>query len=406
MGDTLVSIDNFIAFNDVVYDDNAFSWQDFKKHAFNRKIVIIGGGEVCEEFINKYKKKYDIVAIVDNNCKKHGKKLNGINIISFDDIEFINEEFLILIASTKYNEELKKQANSKYNSNIIFSILDMELRTKKYKSLGWLFKIRYNLFSEHGMFRNYFLFHFISFFRLFHLPGIYGENEKRLEVIKNSNCGKRCFIVATGPSLDIKDLDLLKNEVTFGVNAIFKAFDKTSWRPNYYVLLDPVTIPKYEKENNEFDLTDCARDNVFISDKLKKYAVKYDFSKIISIPVCEINNLFKHLLHSSNLLYGHFSAYTVTVFAMNIAEYMGFNEIYLLGVDCNYNGDNHYFDGSVNLEAKNRVRANDIELNQIRGYEMMKKSFDKKGIKVYNASRGGRLEVFKRVDFDSLFKEE
>ena len=36
-------------------------------------------------------------------------------------------------------------------------------------------------------------------------------------------------------------------------------------------------------------------------------------------------------------------------------------------------------------------------------YEVAKENAEKKGIKIYNATRGGKLEVFERVDFDSLF---
>jgi len=34
----------------------------------------------------------------------------------------------------------------------------------------------------------------------------------------------------------------------------------------------------------------------------------------------------------------------------------------------------------------------------------MKRHCDSRGIQVYNATRGGKLEVFPRVDFDTLFR--
>ena len=36
-------------------------------------------------------------------------------------------------------------------------------------------------------------------------------------------------------------------------------------------------------------------------------------------------------------------------------------------------------------------------------YVAIKEQCEKRGIKVYNATRGGKLEVFQRVDFDDLF---
>ena len=36
-------------------------------------------------------------------------------------------------------------------------------------------------------------------------------------------------------------------------------------------------------------------------------------------------------------------------------------------------------------------------------YKIAKKYAETHGIKIYNATRGGEMEVFERVDFDSLF---
>jgi hypothetical protein len=44
--------------------------------------------------------------------------------------------------------------------------------------------------------------------------------------------------------------------------------------------------------------------------------------------------------------------------------------------------------------------------NQFLAYSAAKKFADENGIKIYNATRGGKLEVFERVDFDSLFPAE
>ena len=40
---------------------------------------------------------------------------------------------------------------------------------------------------------------------------------------------------------------------------------------------------------------------------------------------------------------------------------------------------------------------------QMLGYEAAKKYAEMNEIKIYNATRGGKLEVFQRVEFESLF---
>src|SRR5690625_3210612 len=50
---------------------------------------------------------------------------------------------------------------------------------------------------------------------------------ERLRYLKNKHKGEKCFIVATGPSLTIEDLEKLQNEITFSMNSICFAFDET-----------------------------------------------------------------------------------------------------------------------------------------------------------------------------------
>ena len=75
------------------------------------------------------------------------------------------------------------------------------------------------------------------------------KNEK-IAQLKDRNAGERCFIVATGPSLKMEDLDRLKQqgEYSIGVNRIYLAFDKTDWRPDYYVVCDVNCIQESVEE--------------------------------------------------------------------------------------------------------------------------------------------------------------
>lgn len=56
----------------------------------------------------------------------------------------------------------------------------------------------------------------------------------QLKKFKNIHKGQRCFIIGTGPSLTVEDLELLKDEICFGSNRIFEIYPRTSWRPTYY----------------------------------------------------------------------------------------------------------------------------------------------------------------------------
>jgi len=382
------------------------TWKDFRQQAKGKKIVLVGAGDVCNEFLYKYGKKYNILAIIDSSISKQGKKINDIKIISPEELKNINEEYILLITNVRHNEELKAKFTS------AFSIYDMEVEQKNYKMFFPIYRVKHKWFCESGIIKNYVSFYIKGVFRLI-CSNLWPFRYKVLKKIKNRHKGKRAFIVGTGPSLKIEDLEKLKCEITFSVNGIFKCFDKTKWRPTYYSLLDLTTLDKYKSENDNYDLTKCSVDEAFITDWFKdKIECKDQLNKkIVLVPVSYLNHLVEieseKLKYSSNLIFGHFAAHTVVNMCINIAQCMGIKEIYLLGVDCDYSQKLQYFDGSKNIEASRGVKnAKIMQKNQIRGYKFIKKKLEKKGVKIYNATRGGALEVFERVDFNSLFKED
>ena len=72
-----------------------------------------------------------------------------------------------------------------------------------------------------------------------------------LKGIKDSHKGERCFIVACGPSLTYADLELIKDEYTFGMNSGVLTFDKTGWRPNFYAVQDEYVFNKLQPNINQ-----------------------------------------------------------------------------------------------------------------------------------------------------------
>ena len=60
-----------------------------------------------------------------------------------------------------------------------------------------------------------------------------------------------------------------------------------------------------------------------------------------------------------------------------------------------------YFTDKYN-EDKDKLYIPNTEKSTLT-YVAMKRHCDQRGIRVYNATRGGKLEVFPRVEFDSLF---
>lgn len=224
-----------------------------------------------------------------------------------------------------------------------------------------------------------------------------------IKKIKNAYEGRRCFIIGNGPSLKTSDLEKLRNDICFASHGIYEIYDKTIWRPTYY----------------------CAQDLQLIRKRRKKINKQIESKKIIAIAQEHIypqltNAIFIKKIwkdfgtnlpaFSDNAQMGIYEGFTVTYMCLQLAVYMGFKEIILLGIDHNYStmidpeGNLVKQKGIADHFSKNDKITNLPRLNiSTLAYQAAKKYADLHGIKIYNATRGGKLEVFERVNFDELF---
>lgn len=227
-------------------------------------------------------------------------------------------------------------------------------------------------------------------------------NEKILEY-KGIHNNERCFIVATGPSLCVDDLNTLhdNHEICISMNRIYNIFSKTEWRPDYYVIEDKKMIEDLSEELAGLELP-----HKFVPAEPASYWELENAQSSIKFNMIMQNYDSVNMGFSRYLEKFVYNGRTVTYACLQLAAYMGFREIYLLGVDFNYTTDiyaacNH-FEGYHNYYKE--IRLNDVypELQQL-SYERAKQACELQGIKIYNATRGGKLEVFERKSFDKLF---
>lgn len=224
------------------------------------------------------------------------------------------------------------------------------------------------------------------------------SNPERIRALKGIHAkDKRCFLVGNGPSLTAKDLNMLKNEITFASNKIYHVFDKTEFRPTYYIIGDGGFVSK-DAENimkvpskatlvgldyflSYKNLYKKKADTIFF--RIKTHLQKGTKKPIVKVRVDDYVNT------------GHTVLYAACEFAM----YMGFKEIYLIGVDCNYKGISHFYSNDIENDM---VFTSDPGIQQLIAFCELKKYADKNSIKIYNATRGGKLEIFPRMQLENL----
>lgn len=237
------------------------------------------------------------------------------------------------------------------------------------------------------------------------------ENTKKILELENKYPGQRCFLVGNGPSLKAEDLDLISDEVSFGCNMVYKMFEKTKWRPTYHFIVDIIyTKNLYREIKNNIKSPMITHNIAYNSMKQKPGNITY----------VDTFSQEDYQIRGNMLAYYIPARATVMSFMIEMAIFMGFKEIYLLGTDCTNSFTSGHFGeeyvasdlDKVNLARARRTIGNPnltlAELGEYRrersimAYEKIALYADKKGIKIYNATRGGALEVFPRKKLEDV----
>jgi hypothetical protein len=314
---------------------------------------------------------------VDNN--RHGQILYGKQVISFEDLLKIHSEYTVVVTTLYYIADTIKEQCSAYGI----------------PAVSW---------GEMVTWHDY-------------------ESNAEIRKFNNLHFGERCFLIGNGPSLQAADLDKIcsNNEISFACNMIYKIFSETKWRPDYFFLLD---VPVIQTRFEEFSKLDTKikfilnpkqilslPDRDKVAANLKSGAGDtYFLNKIITTSVSGL------LTFSEDASRALCTTGTVMYAMIQMAVYMGFKEIYLLGVDntlvsatCSSRTNiNHFYtDKQTEYKEIDAMRATSsmdmIQRHVDNDYSIANEYCREHEIKIHNATRGGTLEVFERVNIDSLF---
>lgn len=246
-------------------------------------------------------------------------------------------------------------------------------------------------------------------------PNVPRPDIEELAQFYNRYKGQRCFIIGNGPSLNKHDLSLLENEYSFGVNSFYYKTRESGFRPTFYVVEDSSVM----KENIE---------------EIRAYEAPYKFFPTIYSRLhpktpntffFEMNRGFyektspnyavpRFSTDASKVLY---CGQSVTYINLQLAFFMGFTEVYLIGMDFDYIiPESHSRKGDVltsDTDDPNHFHKDyfgkgktwkDPKLERVlMNYKMADLAYSAVGRTIYNATVGGKLEVFERVDYSSLF---
>lgn len=220
----------------------------------------------------------------------------------------------------------------------------------------------------------------------------------RLSKFHNLHSGEDCFIIGNGPSLNKMDLAPLKDHHTFGLNKIYLMFNKVNLNLSYHVSVNPLVI---EQSSSEFEKLSCPS---FLSYKAAHNIVR---------PLDHIYYIFTSAgphLFQDNAALGFNEGYTVTYVALQLAYYMGFNRVFLIGVDHNFTAtgapnekqlcpgtDQNHFDPQY--FANQPWQLPDLEASEL-FYRIAKFFFTRNGRLIFDSTVDGKLQVFPKILYD------
>lgn len=256
------------------------------------------------------------------------------------------------------------------------------------------------------------------------------ENKK----FENYHKGQRCFIIGNGPSLKHHDLSKLTHECVFTVNYMMKSEHFATLNPNYHLFFDPVVFeldPTNEDDKIKIELISKTHNTNPDLTYVIPYRMRNNFMNLF--PKHRFIFVYNRKTYTSKLK-NPFSLNRITpgfqniiLHAISTAIYMGFKEIYLLGVDMT--GFLEHFEyNKINDQWGHSYKKTKLEQSNIKKYlqsqnfdnefylkaygktleqfKRMKKHAASRKVNIFNASEHGALDVIERVNYEKLFPYE
>ncbi len=211
-------------------------------------------------------------------------------------------------------------------------------------------------------------------------------------------------MLGNGPSLNQTDLAKLRDEFTFGANRIYLLFDELGFSTSWLVAINTLVIQQCAAEISALNIPKFMtwRGRRWLSDDPGVIYLDTDYTQPETF--------------SKNLTDRVFEGGTVTYVALQLAFYMGFRQVVLVGVDHSYSAkgdpnstvvskgpDSNHFDSRYFGEGF-KWQLPDLQASE-RAYELAKQAFEADGRTVVDATMDGKLSIFPKVDYDSLFNE-
>ena len=231
-------------------------------------------------------------------------------------------------------------------------------------------------------------------------------NQERLNYYHDRHRGERCVIIGNGPSLKNMDLSLIRDEITFGMNRIYLLFSKIDFRPTYFVSVNDLVLKQFAAEISALEMPK------FINWNLRSEYDLYDPKTIYIKTSLGLKDGFSY-----DICKPIYSGGTVTFITLQIAFFMGFSEVVLIGIDHNFSDkgipntvevrkneiDKNHFHPKYFPEGS-KWQLPDLQRSEL-AYMEARTAYEIAGRTIFDATVDGKCNVFLKKDYISIFKK-
>ncbi len=223
-------------------------------------------------------------------------------------------------------------------------------------------------------------------------------NIKSIKRFYNIHKDEKLILICNGPSLNKINFDIFENQIIMGLNKIFLGFHKFNLYPKYYLATNKKVIQSSIKEID--DLNCIKFTPTHSKDILKNGPLNY----FLNISTKE--NFFLDITKGVN------EGYTVTYVGLQLAYFMGFSKVVLIGLDHKYSfkgepnqesymkgNDPNHFDPSY---FKNQSWDNPDLENSEKYFKIANEIFKKDNREIIDSTVNGDCNVFPKMELEEV----
>lgn len=236
------------------------------------------------------------------------------------------------------------------------------------------------------------------------LSKLANDNRGHLAGYHDIHRGQRCFIIANGPSLGAMDLRALAGEFTISMNRAYILYAQWGFTPSYYVGINELVLEQFATDIAQLDMPRFVNFN-----RRRCFGGSRNEPMYLRVGLGLEDRFCRNIAGTIS------SGGTVTFACLQLAYFMGFSEVILIGLDHNFVEKGVPNTTEVRRQARDESHCHpdyfpqgikwqlpDLYRSEL-AYALARQAFEADGRRVLDATVNGKCQVFDKVDFLRLF---